>query len=334
MSPSVFITGANGFIGSSLCHYFLAQGYTVYGLVRPNSNLHFLENTKVQLIRGDLSQVDKIELPPTVDYIVHSASVVSDLADEKTCQEQIFALTVNFVNRLRQAQIAFRKFIYISTALTLGYDALNISDQRPGKPALFLPYARFKKKSEEHLLELHQQQRFPVVILRPADVYGPRDRTSCALMLSACDKGTPLIVGHGNWNFALCYIDNLCQAVYLACAKEGIDGQCYTVANDATPTWRQFFSGFQRGLNKRQRLYVPVSLAYAAAFIFQGIHRLFPRFRPPLTFYRIKRITSHTSYDISRTKADLGYHPENDTERQVAAIVEWYKAEKSGGYFG
>ena len=30
----VLITGANGFIGSNLCRYFLERSYEVYGLVR------------------------------------------------------------------------------------------------------------------------------------------------------------------------------------------------------------------------------------------------------------------------------------------------------------
>jgi hypothetical protein len=29
---------------------------------------------------------------------------------------------------------------------------------------------------------------------------------------------------------------------------------------------------------------------------------------------------------------DLGYAPDTDTERQVRAIIDWYLAEKAGGF--
>ena len=55
----------------------------------------------------------------------------------------------------------------------------------------------------------------------------------------------------------------------------------------------------------------------------QELHRkLNPRFVPEVSFYRIKRITTHTSYDISSTTSDLGYRPDNDLDAQLEATYE------------
>ena len=59
----LFITGANGFIGSSLCRYFLALGWEVHGLVRSTSNLHNLEGLSVQLHTGDLRDPASFSIP-------------------------------------------------------------------------------------------------------------------------------------------------------------------------------------------------------------------------------------------------------------------------------
>ena len=64
---TVFITGANGFIGSNLCRYFLKKNFTVHGLVRKTSDLHFLEDLDVKLVYGDLNEAEKIKLPENVD---------------------------------------------------------------------------------------------------------------------------------------------------------------------------------------------------------------------------------------------------------------------------
>jgi nucleoside-diphosphate-sugar epimerase len=151
------------------------------------------------------------------------------------------------------------------------------------------------------------------------------------LVLDGIEKGVPPIVGHGNCVFSFCYVENLCQACLLACAMRGENGRAYTVANGADVTWREFFTVFLERLGRRQRLYTPVTLAYVVAFLMQGLHALVPSFEAKLTTYRIRRITTDTSYDISETVKDLGYVPDQDAARQAHAIVDWYLGEKASG---
>ena len=47
MKPKrLFLTGATGFIGSNLLEKFVQEGYNVVALVRPTSNLRFIEKSK------------------------------------------------------------------------------------------------------------------------------------------------------------------------------------------------------------------------------------------------------------------------------------------------
>lgn len=328
----VLITGANGFIGSNLCRYFLERSYEVHGLVRDSSNTHFLEGLAVRLVRGDLTAPGSIRLPDRIDYVIHAASVASEQAHQDVAVRNIRDTTVNLVRLLDERRIAPKRFIYISSTLVLGYKGRNISEANPGavKPSFW--YIRAKEMAEEFLRERHHRDGFPVIILRPSDVYGPNDRTMSMLVLDGIEKGVPPIVGHGNSVFSFCYVENLCQACLLACAMKGGNGEAYTVANGTDTTWRQFFSIFLRRLGKRQRVYTPTSVAYVVAFILQTLHAVVPSFEAKLTSYRIHRITTDTSYDISATVRDLGYAPVQDTERQVNAIVDWYLAEKASGY--
>ncbi len=332
LKQKIFITGANGFIGSNLCRYFLGKGFEVYGLVRRTSDLHFLAGLPVKLIFGDLLEPKGFNIPPDLDYIVHAASLTSDLASEEECESGIYQLTVNFVQKISELEIQPKKIIYISTGLTLGYSRENISEENPGLSAEFLPYTRAKKKTEAFFFEKARQDDLPVVILRPGDVFGPNDRTSGGKIMNGSERGFPLIVSRGKWRFGYCYIDNLCQAVYLACLKKGLEGKAYSVTNSELPTWRTFFSGLQKGLKKKQWLYVPVPIAFLIAAIQELRRKIFPDFLPEVTFYRIKRITRHTTYDISKTIAELGYNPDNDINSQIQAIVSWYLDEKRKGY--
>ncbi len=328
----ILITGANGFIGSNLCRYFLGKGFEVYGLVRRTSDLHFLQGQPVKLLYGDLLAPDAIHLPEPLDYVVHAASLTSDLAPERECEPGIYQVSVNLVRKLERLRTPPRRVVHISTVLTLGYSRENISEENPGKSAEFLPYTRSKKKAEALFFEQARNGGLPVVILRPGDVFGPNDRTSGAKIMRGCERKFPLIVGRGNWRLSFCYVDNLCQAVHLALLKPGIEGRAYSVTNKGPVTWRRLFSGIQKGLNRKQRVYVPVAAGYALAAFQELARRIVPGFSPEVTFYRIKRITRNTSYDISRTIAELGYQPDDDIDGQIQAIVSWYLEEKRKGY--
>jgi len=333
LKKKVFITGANGFIGSNLCRWLLAKGYEVCGLVRRTSDLHFLEGLPVQLIYGDLRDPQSFELPKDFDYVIHAASVVSDQASESECEPGIFATTVNLVQKILDRGVWPKRFIYISSTLVLGYLGTSLSEENPGRSTDFMPYARAKKKTEAYLRDKMRSTGLPLVIIRPGDTYGPNDRTTCARVIRAIERGVPVIVGHGRHRFASCYIDNLCQVVELTFKNDLAVGKAYTVTNGIVPSWREFFSGLQRGIGKKQRLYVPVWAGKLLAFSQQAWKKISPGFQPEVSQYRIRRITTETTYDISRTVAELGYRPDNDTEKQIQAIVDWYLEEKKKGYF-
>ncbi len=329
---NVLITGANGFIGSNLCRYFLSKGHNVYGLVRKTSDLHFLKDQNIHLIYGDLNEVDKIEWPKNLDVLIHCASIVSDIADEACCESNIYNSTIDLVHHIKESGIDLKKFIFMSSALVLGYRKLNISEEKPGISANHLPYVRSKKKTEKKLLHMHNGSKLPVIILRPADVFGPNDRITCVHLLRIIEDGVPVIVGSGKWVFPFCYVDNLCQATYLACHSKNSEGRTYTITNGSDLTWKEFFSFFQKKFNKKQWIYIPTFFPYVLAFVMKIIQKIVPSYEPLLTDYRIKRITTHTNYDISKTIDELNYVPENDLEKQLGSIMEWYLAEKEAGY--
>jgi nucleoside-diphosphate-sugar epimerase len=324
---SVLITGANGFIGSHLCDAFAARGYAVHGLVRRTSDLSLLEGSTVHLVYGDLTSIDAIDFPPRIDIVVHAAALVSDTAGAAECRRHILDATRSLVEKITRLYPRLSRFVYVSSALTLGYGADDISEEAPGRSADYLPYCRMKKLTEQLLRDRHGETGFPVVILRPGDVYGPRDRTSCRRMLDAAAKGAPLIVGRGSCRFGLCSPTNLSRAALAAVERPGAIGNAYTVVNGVAPTYREFFGALQAGVGRRQRFYVPVTPVLAAALFLELARRLIPGLEPPINFYRIRRITTQTTYDMRRTLRDLGYLSDDDYKAQFRAIVEWYLGE-------
>jgi nucleoside-diphosphate-sugar epimerase len=328
----ILITGANGFIGSNLCSYFLDHSYEVFGLVRETSDLHFLEGLSVKLVKGDLSTRDGIDLPSSIDYVIHAASLVMDDIPMAEARKNIFDTTVNLVQDLEDRKITPRRFIYISTGLVLGHRSRNISEENRGRPALgSRSYARAKALTEAFLLDKCRASGLPVLILRPTDVFGPNDRTSAMRILTGIESGWPTLAGTGNRILSFCYVGNLAKACHLACQMKGRDGAAYTVANGQDVTWRQLMSYFQGRLGRPQRIFVPLFAAYLLAMVMQALHAITPSREALLTWYRVSKLGRDTSYDISRTIRELGYRPDQDLDRQLESIMEWYAREKTSG---
>jgi nucleoside-diphosphate-sugar epimerase len=329
---SILITGANGFIGSNLCRYFLERSFEVFGLVRRTSDLGFIEGMPVRLIHADLADAAPIDLPHTLDYVIHAASLVLDTATMDEARRNTCDATRNLLAQMKDKGIVPRRFVYISTALVLGHRSTNISEENPGRPARGIQaYVKAKVMTEELLMREFRQSGLPLVILRPTDVYGPNDRTSSLRVLSGIDDGWPTLAGSGKKILSFCYVDNLAQACLLACQMRGRNGAAYTVTNGQDITWRQLMGFFQGKLGRQQRVFVPLIAAYTIALVLQLLHALVPPVTVRVAFYPVSKVGRDTTYDISRTRRELGYEPDQDIERQLESIVQWYEAEKTSG---
>jgi nucleoside-diphosphate-sugar epimerase len=334
-AQKILITGANGFIGSNLCRYFFDQSWKVYGLVRRTSDLHFLEDLPVTLLYADLSEPGRIDFPAGLDCIIHAASLVLDTATREEARRNILDTTRNLLRQMEEGGVSLRRFVYISTALVLGHRSTRISEENPGRPARGIrPYVEAKVMTEALLAEEFRRRKFPVVILRPSDVYGPNDRTTGLRVLRGIDSGWPTIAGSGQRVLSFCWVGNLAQACFLACQMRGNDGAAYTVTNGQDVTWRRLMGYFQGRLGRRQRLFVPVFAAYAVALGIRLLHALIPAVPLVVALYPVSKVGRDTSYDISRTARELGYTPAHDLERQLEAVVQWYLAEKAAGRVG
>jgi nucleoside-diphosphate-sugar epimerase len=320
----VLITGASGFIGSNLCRYLAEHDCDVYGLVRPTSDLRLLEGTPAKLVRGDLTDRDSPGLPDNLDWVIHAAALVSDNGTDDECRSHIYQATANLLDWLAREAPRLERFVYVSTALVLGYGKLGIGQANPGRSADSVPYVRWKRATEALVLEHWRSRGLPAVVLRPSDVFGPRDRTSCEHFCRAVERGIPLRVGRGDRVFAFCHSDNFCLAAHRACMADGILGNCYTVTNAKPMSWGRFFGFMQARLGRRQVLSVPSALVFVLAYVQRLWRMVSPGYMPSMTLYRARRVTTDTSYDIGDTVRDLDYHPDEDEDSQLSSITDWH----------
>ena len=196
----VALTGATGFIGSSLLSQLRQANYKLRILVRSPEKLPaHLTNTEV--IIGDLHDLTALEqLLQGSQYLVHCAGRVKGSRLEQFENDNV-AGTQNIADIASQNS-SIKQCLYISS---LSAREPNISY-----------YAASKFKSEQ-LLKSNPYNQW--TIIRPAAVYGPKD-TEVKPLIDWMRHGLLWVPGNKENRFSLLHVHDLSQLVINLIAAE------------------------------------------------------------------------------------------------------------------
>lgn len=166
----VLITGANGFIGSYMCDYFLNNSCEVIGISR-----RFFPNIKKKLKKATLIEIDILSenfasLKLEADVIIHLAA--SNDIVSKDLAKGIELSTLGTVNTLKFAQNnGIRKYIFFSTLQVYGTELKGkYSEDTIVKPEN--DYAMNHLFGEMYAEMFSRKFDMNVVVARPSNIYG------------------------------------------------------------------------------------------------------------------------------------------------------------------
>ena len=167
------ITGSNGFIGSHLAERLLNHDYQVKCLVRKTSNLRWIKDLPVEVVYGDIADLNSL-LPSVagVDYVFHLSGAL-----RANNENEFYRInqggTKNLLEACRQQNPNLKRFVCVSTQAAAGPSIDGIPLTESDDPHPISIYGKSKQLGEQVVLEF--QKFFPVTIIRPPIVYGPRD---------------------------------------------------------------------------------------------------------------------------------------------------------------
>ena len=167
------VTGATGFIGGHLVARLTAQGHAVRCLVRRSSDTTHLPAAGVELIVGDVSDASAVE------RAVQGCDIVYHLAGKTSARHAAELYRVNVggceqVARACAAQNTPPLLILVSSLAAAGPCPPQrlITERDPARPVS--DYGRSKYAGE--CATWSWADRIPLSIVRPAIVFGPRNR--------------------------------------------------------------------------------------------------------------------------------------------------------------
>ncbi|HEX8783988.1 MAG TPA: NAD-dependent epimerase/dehydratase family protein, partial [Steroidobacteraceae bacterium] len=229
----ILVTGANGFIGSHVVERLLRDGRKVRGLVRASSDLTFLKGVDVELVRGDIVDRASLDDPMRgVEDAVHAAGFVSDWGSRDVCLSVNVHGTRNVIEAARAAGV--RRLVHISTAALHGFPGARNQDESTPMPETSFAYCESKKQAEREVFA----SGLEATAIRPGNVFGPRDHTFIEKYAHALEQGRGGYIGGGRSWTCPAYVENLADAIALACFEPAAAGEAFLATDGLDIDWR------------------------------------------------------------------------------------------------
>ena len=236
------VTGAAGFIGSTLTDALLADGHEVLGIdgfvdyypraAKERNLAAARENSRFRLVEGLLQELDLASLLGGADQVFHLAAQAGVRASWGREFELYTNLNILGTQRLLEAAVSagVPRLVYASSSSVYG-DAPSLPLREGSACHPLSPYG-VTKLAAEHLCHLYGHNLgLPVVSLRYFTVYGPRQRPDMAFhkFLKAARDGTPVpLYGDGLQTRDFTFISDIVAATR-AGADRGLPGRVYNV---------------------------------------------------------------------------------------------------------
>jgi nucleoside-diphosphate-sugar epimerase len=235
----VLVTGAGGYIGTTLVPMLLDQGYRVRALDRYYFGRHLLpEHKRLEIVQEDNRKVKDDHLAG-IDYVIDLAALSNDPSGDLF---QRSTWEINYAARARVAELAKRnnvkRYLMPSSCSVYGFQALGVTADETSVPNPLTTYAKANLKAEEAILPL-ANENFAVTVLRQATVYGYSPRMRFDLAINGMTYGAwktgrlPLMRDGTQWR-PMVHVKDTAGAVcfILKAEQAAINGQVFNVGSN------------------------------------------------------------------------------------------------------
>lgn len=319
---NVLVTGGGGFIGSHLVESQLTKGNFVKSIDLQDERLDQVRNhPNLKIIKGDIrdEQVIKQAVQDT-DVIYHLAAAHLDVNLSTSYYWEVnVAATVHLLEQAHHAGV--KRFLHCSSTGVYGeLKEIPADEETPCHPTN--NYELTKLRGEEAALKFHQETGFPVVVVRPSWVYGPRcPRTE--KLVRHIRKGRFVIFGNGKTLRHPIFVADLVRGMELCLNSDHLHGQVYIIAGKMAMTIEELLQTVAKVTNGRlPRMHLPIVLGKTAGIVIQNISKPLG-IHPPFSRRSLDFFVKDNSYEIRKASTDLGFDAQVELDEGMQMTLHY-----------
>jgi nucleoside-diphosphate-sugar epimerase len=241
---TILVTGASGFIGSRLVEYLVNYANAdVRALVRGFGRAAHIARMQVKLIPGDITNPDSIRKAMAgCEIVFHCAAGMAGEDEER--KSATLDGTRNMLDAAVEAKV--KRFVHVSSVAVYGPDPGPVVDENTPLIPSDDVYADSKLEADKLVSEYGTTKGLPIVILRPAIVYGPRAGGWTLGPIQNLRTGRLTLLDGGEGIANQVYIDDVVQAMLLAATRPEAIGETFVISGGAPVTWKEFLGYYAR----------------------------------------------------------------------------------------
>ncbi|HAA00495.1 MAG TPA: dihydroflavonol 4-reductase [Flavobacteriales bacterium] len=323
MDKSLFITGADGLLGSNSVRELLAQGYSVRALIQPGRKVKSLEGLPIEKVEGDL--LDETKLRNAMKgcrYVIHGAASTAMWPDNNPVVRKVnIEGTRCLLNACKENGV--ERLVYIGTANSFGAGSID----QPGNESKPYTAAKYKNdymasKYEAHQLVLdYVKKGLNAVIVNPTFMLGAYDSapSSGAMILAVVNQQVP---GYSPGGKNYICVKDAAKGVVNAIEK-GRTGECYILGNENL----NFKDAFAKMANVAGVKAPGFAIPKWVLLLYGGMGSTVARItgKAPKVSYTIARISCDEFYYSSLKAVKELDLPQTPIENGIREALDWFK---------
>ena len=322
----ILVTGAGGFLGSSIVKALHLRGEEVCTLQR--GSYPELQAQGIASNKGDIANESLVlQASKGCDAIIHVAAKAGVWGEYEDYYRSNVLGTKNVINACRENGISSLVYTSSPSIVFDGEDEDGIDESTPLPQRYLTNYQRTKAEAEKLVLAASDKS-LATVALRPHLIFGPGDPHLAPRIIERAQQGKLRLVGKRNNLVDITYVDNAVSAHLLAlddlCSNSVCAGKAYFISNDEPMPMSAIVNRILQAAGLKQiEKTVPVQLAYilgASMELFYSLFRI--KTEPAMTRFIARQLSCSHWYNITAAKRDLNYEAKVSIEEGMQALEQ------------
>ena len=331
MSKNIYlVTGAAGFLGSTVCRQLIDRGENVRAFVlEGDKSAQFLPK-EVEIVYGNLCNINDLEqffdIEQNVEMVVlHIASIVTVNPDysQKVMDVNVGG-TENIVEMCKSHKVS--KLVYCSSTGAIPEEEKGTIRECEGSipldPERIKGCYSMSKAMATNVVLKAAADGLNACVVHPSGILGPEDFAMGETTKTLVDIINGEMPAGIDGSFNLCDVRDLADGV-IGAADKGKSGECYILGNEPVS-----FKDFTKLVSEESgckplKFFLPISAANLLAKMLEKKAKKTGE-KPLMTTFSVYNLARNNRFDSSKAAKELGYttRPYRETIRDE---IRWLK---------